>query len=300
MKSKPPPPCRLQFLLARRAPVGVIFRRGPSNWVQIIKWDTRRDVFEEGQWFHGHIYVGRSDLSPDGSLLIYFANKFNQKTVSDREYTCAWTAVSKPPFLAALALWPKGDCWHGSGLFTTSRDVFLNHRPDAAEPHPEHVSQGIRVASNPNAIGKDDGVMVPRMERDGWKILQGLQYDHFGKRTIRPAIFEKEVSKGTTRLRVEKYFDPEEQWLCSVVTRQGRHSSWGRARAPTLISKEGSFLAPKVNCLRRSLRGAKSILNHSRTSTVLSPRVESSYMGHTMLSHRVIKSGTVPGRSHRC
>lgn len=59
MKSKPPPPCRLQVLLARRAPIGVIFRRGPSKWVQIIKWDTQRDVFEEGKWFHGHIYVGK-------------------------------------------------------------------------------------------------------------------------------------------------------------------------------------------------------------------------------------------------
>jgi hypothetical protein len=202
MKSKPHPPCRLQVLLARRAPIGVIFRRGPSKWVQIIKWDTQRDVFEEGQSFHGHIYVGRSDLSPDGSLLIHFASKFNKKSVSDREYTYAWTAVSKPPFLTALALWPKGDCWHGGGLFTTSRDVFLNHRPDVAEPHPKHLPQGIRVVSNPNAAGEDDGVLIPRLERDGWKLLQDLEYDYYGRRTVRPA--------------------GEEQWLCSVASKQGK------------------------------------------------------------------------------
>jgi len=60
MKAKAPPPCRLQFLLARRAPIAVIFRRGPSKWVQLIKWDTKTDSFEPGQWFHGHVYVGRS------------------------------------------------------------------------------------------------------------------------------------------------------------------------------------------------------------------------------------------------
>ena len=89
MKLTPAPSCRLQILLARDAAVGIIFRRGPTQWVQLIKWDTKKDTFEEGQWFHGHIYVSRSDLSPNGSLLIYFASKFNKKTISDKDYTYA-------------------------------------------------------------------------------------------------------------------------------------------------------------------------------------------------------------------
>jgi hypothetical protein len=228
MKSKAPP-CRLQILFARWAPIGVIFRRRPSKWVQIIKWDTTTDSFEKGQWFHGHVYAGRSDLSADGSLLIYFASKFNKKTVSDKEYTYAWTAIGKPPFLTALALWPKGDCWHGGGLFTTNRDVFLNHRPDAAEPHPKHFPTGVRVRSSPDATGEDDGVLVPRMVRDGRKFLQNLEFDYYGRRTIRPAILEKQISNGSTKLRVGKYFDPKEQWLCSLVTNRGKSFlvGWG-------------------------------------------------------------------------
>jgi hypothetical protein len=222
MKSKPTVPCRLQLLLAPRAPVGVIFRRGPSKWVQLIKWDTKTDSFDHGQWFHGHIYAGRSDLSPDGSLLIYFASKFNKKTLLDTEFTYAWTAISRPPYLTALAVWPKGDCWHGGGLFITTDHVFLNHRPDAAKPHSKHTPVGIRVHSNPRASGEDDGVAIPRMERDGWKVLQGIKYDYFGRRTIRPAVFEKRSVDGSTKLRVEKYFDPEEQWLCSLETKQGK------------------------------------------------------------------------------
>src|SRR5215469_4252766 len=221
------PSCRLEILLARTAPVGVIFRRGPSRWVQLILWDTKSDKFETGQWFHGHIYVGRSDLSPDGSLLIYFANKFNRKTISDREYTYAWTGISKPPYLTALALWPKGDCWHGGGLFESQSQVFLNHRPEVSNPHPKHSPKGIRVRPNPHALGEDDPILVPRMQRDGWTFIQWLDFDHYGRRTKQPAISEKVFLKGKLTLRVEKHYEPTEQLLCYLVDGSGRSMEIG-------------------------------------------------------------------------
>src|SRR5690242_11148049 len=69
------PPCRLSVILARTAPVGVIFRRGPRNLIEIIKWHTDTDTFERGQWFKGRIDEECADLAPDGSLLIYRAEK---------------------------------------------------------------------------------------------------------------------------------------------------------------------------------------------------------------------------------
>lgn len=133
------PPCRLFMIMARHAKMAVIFRRGPSKWTQLIKWDTKTDTFEFGQWFKGRIYEKRCDLSPKGDYLIYFVSKINKKTIVDSEYTYAWTAVSKPPWLTALALWPKGDCWHGGGLFENDSTLMLNHRPNVAKPHPQHV-----------------------------------------------------------------------------------------------------------------------------------------------------------------
>jgi hypothetical protein len=62
--------CTLEVLLARDAPKGVILRRGPTKWVQLILLHTDSDTFEEGQWFRGRIYGGHSDLSPDGSLFL--------------------------------------------------------------------------------------------------------------------------------------------------------------------------------------------------------------------------------------
>lgn len=129
MAGPPESLCTLSVLLASDAPEAVILRRGPSPWVQCICWNTRKDTITLGQWFHGKIFGRRCDLSPDGSLLIYFAQKITGRTLADREYTSTSTAISRPPFLTALALWPKGDSWHGGGLFDTNRTVYLNHRP---------------------------------------------------------------------------------------------------------------------------------------------------------------------------
>lgn len=174
-------PCRLYAILARSASIGIIFRRGPTQWVQLIKWNTRTDSFEPGQWFHGRIYERRCDLSPDGSKLVYFASKFNRHTLDDPEYTYAWTAISKPPYFTALALWPKGDCWHGGGLFENDRTVWLNHKPDAAEPHPDHRPTRLRIIPNPQAYGEDGPVYERRLVRDGWTLVQEGRFPLAGR-----------------------------------------------------------------------------------------------------------------------
>ena len=186
-------PCRCYVLLARSAPVGVVLRRGPTDWVQLIRWSTNDDAFEAGQWFRGRIYERRCDISPDGTKLIYFASKLNRRTVADREYTYAWTAISKPPYFTALALWPKGDCWHGGGLFEDDRTVWLNHHPRAAEPHPAHRPAGLTVVPNPAAHGEDGPVLDRRRERDGWVRTRQGRYPFAGRgwRTERTEVWEK-------------------------------------------------------------------------------------------------------------
>ncbi|HEY3267423.1 MAG TPA: hypothetical protein VGM37_10880 [Armatimonadota bacterium] len=176
----PPPPARLYAILAREAPVGVIFRRGPTAWVQMVHWDTSTDTFTPGQWFHGRVYDHRSDLSPDGTKLIYFAAHFSRRAKADTEYTYAWTAISKPPYYTALALWPKGDCWHGGGLFETNDRVWLNHRLDRAIPHPDHLPRGLEIVPNPEAYGEDGPVEGRRQERDGWSLRREMIWHEVG------------------------------------------------------------------------------------------------------------------------
>jgi hypothetical protein len=169
----------------------------------MLRWNTRTDAFDAGQWFHGKIYERRCDLSPDGALFIYFASKFNGRTIRDREYTYAWTAISKPPYFTALALWPKGDCWHGGGLFEGPKRVWLNHRPSVASPHPRHRPRGLRVIPNPEACGEDDPVWSRRMSRDGWtKISEGsYRYTRHGWRTEQAEEWDRPNSCRTVVLR---------------------------------------------------------------------------------------------------
>jgi hypothetical protein len=192
---KGPVPARLFMIFARKSPWAVIFRRGPSKWVQLVKWNTATDTFEPGQWFNGRIYERRSDLSPDGSLLIYFAQKISGRSKMDTEYTYAWTAISRPPFLTALALWPKGDCWHGGGSFKNAKVILLNHKPAVSKPHKDHKPHRFLVIPNPNAYGEDDPIFSQRLQRDGWGLKQAWQIKNRGYpklfRTLQPEVREK-------------------------------------------------------------------------------------------------------------
>jgi hypothetical protein len=123
-------PCRRQSthgllphaLLASRSPLAAIYRRGPSRWTALIRWDRGDDSFEVGQWHKGSVYPDRSAISPDGEHLLTFMGSF-------RPPYATWTALSRPPYLTALALWPKGDTW-GGGAFLGDRAIALDHEPE--------------------------------------------------------------------------------------------------------------------------------------------------------------------------
>ena len=116
------PPCRLSLVFAREAPIVVILRRGPTRWVEVIKWNTLEDAFEHGQWLHGRIYAERCGVSPNDRLFVYFALKYGKVA---RGYEQTFTAVSRPPFLTALALWPTGSTWGGGDDSSTTRPYAL-------------------------------------------------------------------------------------------------------------------------------------------------------------------------------
>jgi hypothetical protein len=201
------PNCRLFPIFARESSVCVIFRRGPSKWTQLILWNTETDEITNGQWFKGRIYERRCDLSPDGTKLIYFAQKINRQTLNDSEYTYAWSAISNPPFLTAQALWAKGDCWHGGGLFLDNKTVFLNHKPAVAIPHPKHLPKGLHVIPNREAHGEDEPIFSQRLDRDGWHIVQKWNVAYEGRGfyvTHEPEIREKAYKNGKKIILMER------------------------------------------------------------------------------------------------
>jgi hypothetical protein len=162
-------------ILAREARVGVVFRRGPSKQVLLLLWHTDTDQFFEGQWFKGRIYERRCDLSPSGKRLIYFAAKYKGPYAT-------WTAVSRPPYLAAVALWPKGDAWGGGGLFAKEKEIMLNHRPtemNMAEGFHLPKFVDIKPLGQYSGRGEDDPIHATRLIRDGWRYAQqGIFQEH--------------------------------------------------------------------------------------------------------------------------
>ena len=170
--AKRTPSARLTLFAASRAPVALILRRGPSKWVEAIRWDLRKDAFERGQWFYGRIYEERSDLSPNGELLVYMASQYGSKFGKQ-----VWTGVSRPPWFTPLALWPKDNTYSGGGLFLSDHRLLLNHRPDEAVPQAGREPKGdLRVDLNPKSHA--EYVYWRRLERDGWEIRQELVFEH--------------------------------------------------------------------------------------------------------------------------
>ena len=163
-------PARLHVLLAAQAPVAAVLRRGPSNAVCSLLWDRRTDEFQLGQWLRARIYERRSDISPDGRHLIYFARGGRRHAATKG----TWTAISRVPWLKAVVLLGKGDCWQGGGLFTSNARYWLNGcghfvvadsrelRPDPKFRPPAHYG------------AECPGVYYVRLQRDGWTLKECL------------------------------------------------------------------------------------------------------------------------------
>ena len=182
-------PARIHVLLASHSQVGLVIRRGPSKHVATFLWDRSNDEFHVGQWLKGRIYERRSDLSPDGKYFIYFAMNGKWKS----EAKGSWTAISRAPYLKAVALFPKGDCWHGGGLWTSNTNYWLNGGYDPS------------LVRDTNEVRRDDmftpsvcyggeclGVYYPRLLRDGWRLSHRIEV----ARWKRYDVFHKELKYG--------------------------------------------------------------------------------------------------------
>jgi len=159
-------PARLHVLLARRSRQALVIRRGPAKAVCTVGWDRSDDSFAMGQWLRGRIYERRCDLSPDGRHFIYFA--MNGRWQS-RATGGSWSAISRTPYLKAVALWAKGDCWNGGGLFLSNSEFWLNGGHDVLEPPPVRLHQAAKSpARPPHGNNECLGVYFIRLLRDGW------------------------------------------------------------------------------------------------------------------------------------
>ncbi len=199
---------RLYALLARNHSNGVVFRRGPSKLVQLLQWDLANDTLTPGQWFKGRVYERLCDLSPDGKYLLYFAANFKPPYGT-------WSAISKPPYFSALALWPKGDTWGGGGLFDAdSNGITLNHSPsEMAMADGFKLPPNFRVRKQAEFSGWGTGELVlsHRLVRDGWiPHSEGVRKQNkFGSKLrieyTEPQIWIKAALNGKAKIAMETH-----------------------------------------------------------------------------------------------
>jgi len=109
---------RIYCIPAAEAPVVAVFRRGPTNWSHVGRWDLAAQQYEPGAWLRGRIFPRRSDLSPDGRVLCYFAHK---PTATWKQGE-AYVALSKLPWLTALHAFGTCGTWTRGFFFTENDD----------------------------------------------------------------------------------------------------------------------------------------------------------------------------------
>lgn len=168
------PSTRIFGIAASASPRVVLFRRGPSKQVLCVLWNTATHEFFAGQWFKGRIYEERCDLSPNGDKLVYLA-------ADQRPPMYAWTAVSRPPFLTALALWPNLGTWGGGGLWDTNRRLMLNQMgvPKLGQGFQKPPGLEVRPIAPWAGRGEDDPIRTMRMKRDGWQLSDEGARNHY-------------------------------------------------------------------------------------------------------------------------
>jgi hypothetical protein len=131
---KTPVAPRIYCIPASEAPVVAVLRRGPSAWSHVGRWDLATRSYEPGAWLAGRIFPRRSDLSPDGRWLCYFAHKPGVPW----EHGEAYVVVSKLPWLTALHAF--GTC----GTWTRGYSFTKQGRGDDAEPVELPIPYGLR------------------------------------------------------------------------------------------------------------------------------------------------------------
>ena len=176
---------RIYCIPATAAPVVAVFRRGPSRWAHVGRWDLAAGRYEGGAWLGGRIFPRRSDLSPDGRWLCYFAHKPGARW----EHGDAYVAISKLPWLTALHAF--GTC----GTWTRGYHFVAGDRstPDGLElpiAYGLRPTPAIQFESERRRGWIESADSPPRDARDAWD-------QH------RQARMEKAQPGGTAVLHVE-------------------------------------------------------------------------------------------------
>ncbi len=124
--------------------------------MHIGRWDLGAPAYLPGAWLAGTIYPQRCDLSPDGRWFAYFALKPSARW----ELGTTYVAISRLPWLTALAGWATNGTWTRGVHFLEDRSVWeVSEPPDLGDLGPVRKVFGMRPS-------RADSFAIER--RRGW------------------------------------------------------------------------------------------------------------------------------------
>ncbi len=243
-------PCRVFVYLASAAPIGVILRRGPTDWARLSLWDTNADRFEHGQWIKGRVFERRSDLSADGSLFAAFVRQSGGREPPGAD---TWIAVSRPPFFSALAVWFVGGTYHTGAFFPDRTSLWLGFQSETG-PDRGSVPSWLKVAP-PREIPyidrtpewTDRTVHFNRLLRDGWELLERDAYRTLWRRRhgVRPLVLHMMHTFEDFRLEggpyVVEYTVWDEAACREYVVGRASWADWDQ-RGRLIVARDGQLL----------------------------------------------------------
>jgi hypothetical protein len=177
-------------------------------------------------------------------------------------YTHKWTAISRPPYFTALALWPIGDSWDGGSYFVDNATLWLCHA--SAPAHPNHRPRGLRVLNT-----SERERFAERSVRDGWERAQEgrFSFEHSSAKdrlvgrgvrgtTEQPTIWQKRQPGGHYLLVTELYREPnvDTAVLSYVASADDTSASQTLIEGVTRIDWDHrgvSYLRAKADCTLR-------------------------------------------------
>lgn len=209
--STKPEPARVHLLPAKSCPYVLIIRRKPSKVFHVILWNTKKNTLESGSWFKGKLYPMRCDISPDGKWMVYLAMGSNGET---------WNGICKAPWLKTYAESKNMGTWFGGGFWDSNRVLKLNAwSNDKAFPFKTEKFETTYG-------GEDEGVLFPRMIRDGWLRAGenwGVDKEIYGKNSYQVEcngddgwMYKPTKKHPTLRTKYIGYFEKGRTFLFSI------------------------------------------------------------------------------------
>ncbi len=175
---------KIRGYFARRANTAVFLYRRRRNETWLISCDygdgkgkTKRPTFEVGSRFTGRFYPGRCSLSPNGERFVYFVMGGHQSTFA-RQFYC-WTAMCKPPQIAAEFLLPHDDTWGGGGVFLDDKNLVIfsgmYHGSKELKPINNQIISGTKVHVSDTFGEIPDAARNIKIVDDGWQGTAGWE-----------------------------------------------------------------------------------------------------------------------------